>query len=100
MLQSIFQMLTDCMNFAESIFNDIMESTEMLPVVIGVISFCIFFRLCITPLFAGHLAVGGSDTVTRRNYNNGSSVPAPAPAYRTASDEQYISFVMGRGRLE
>lgn len=99
MVETIFEMFTDGISLIEDIWNDIMNSTGMLPIVIGIICMAIFFRLVINPLFAGHLAVGGSDTVTRRNYNNGSSVPAPV-AYRTASDEQYMSFVMGRGRLE
>lgn len=62
MVAQVFGILGQGILAVDSFFNDIMESTGMLPVVIGMVILAIFFRMIISPLFAGKL---GSDSVKK-----------------------------------
>lgn len=74
MVETIFEMFTDGISIVEDIWNDIMNGTGMLPIVIGIICIAIFFRLVINPLFAGHLTHLGSDSVSRNYHYEDSNI--------------------------
>lgn len=65
MVDTVFSFLMDGVTAVFNWFDELLNVTEMYPIVIGIIVLCIFFRLIVTPLFAGHIAgAGQSDSVS------------------------------------
>lgn len=84
MAEDIFTFLFTGVEAVFTWFDDVVNSTGMMPYVLGIIILFIFFRLIIAPLFGANLAGGmGSDSVSRNSDADsvGSWRPAAQPDY-------------------
>lgn len=97
MFLDIMQFCNQGVDFCFSVFQDIMDSTGLFPLVIGMISLAIFWRLVISPLFGGRSIFAGSSDSVRETVSVRGELQADGSVYYDPSTSVITRTYSRRG---